>query len=280
MSVVSARGNDVDLMPFDRRRATFALKALEWADVVVAVTRDLARKAAALSGRNDVRVIHNGVDTELFSPQPPDPDLREQLGLDDRPVIAFLGEARAKKGLGPMLRVYPRLYEAVLAQMLLVGGVRSDDKEMVKFFQRQHPDLPFHLLPPRPNIEMPKFYALSDIVILPSLRDGLPNTLLEAMACGRPVVASAVGGMLDVVTDGHDGLLLPARDDGLWINTLQRLLLDSETCSQLGAAARQTVLARFTVERELASWQALYQEFLSPQDGHRPPEGAPLTAAR
>ncbi len=263
-SVVSARGNDVDLMPFDRRRATFALKALEWADVVVAVTCDLARKAEALTGRKDVRVIHNGVDTELFSPQPPDADLREHLGLTDRPVVAFVGEARAKKGLGPMLRVYPRLYEVVAVQMLLVGGVRSDDKEMVKFFQRQHRALPFHLLPPRPNIEMPKFYALSDIVILPSLRDGLPNTLLEAMACGRPVVASAVGGMLDVVTDGHDGLLLPARDDDLWVHTLQQLLLDPETCSQLGASARRTVLDRFTVERELASWQALYQELMPP----------------
>jgi glycosyltransferase involved in cell wall biosynthesis len=263
-SVVSARGNDVDLMPFDRRRATFALKALEWADAVVAVTRDLARKAAALSGRDDVQIIHNGVDTELFAPQPPDPDLRERLGLDDRPVIAFLGEARAKKGLGRMLRIYPRLCEAVPVQMLLVGGVRKDDKEMVKFFQRQHRDLPFHLVPPQPNIEMPKYYALSDIVILPSLRDGLPNTLLEAMACGRLVVASAVGGMLDVVSDGYDGLLLPARDDDAWVDSLQRLLLDPQTRDQLGSAARQTVGARFTVEREQAAWLALYRALLSP----------------
>ena len=263
-SVVSARGNDVDLMPFDRRRATFALKALEWADAVVAVTRDLARKAAALSGRDDVQIIHNGVDTELFSPRPPDPDLREHLGLDDRPVIAFLGEARAKKGLGRMLRIYPRLCEAVPVQMLLVGGVRKDDKEMVKFFQRQHRDLPFHLVPPQPNIEMPKYYALSDVVILPSLRDGLPNTLLEAMACGRPVVASAVGGMLDVVSDGHDGVLLPARDDDAWVDTLQRLLLDPQTRDQLGSAARQTVRTRFTMEREQAAWLALYRALLSP----------------
>lgn len=263
-SVVSARGNDVDLMPFDRRRATFALKALEWADAVVAVTHDLARKAAALSGRDDVRVIHNGVDARLFCPLQPDPDLRQRLGLDDHPVIAFLGEARAKKGLGRMLRITPRLYETVPVQMLLVGGVRKDDKEMVKFFQRQHRDLPFHLIPPQPHIDMPRYYALSDIVILPSLRDGLPNTLLEAMACARPVVASAVGGMLDVVTDGHDAILLPVRDDDAWVDTLHRLLLDPETRDRLGSAARQTVTARFTVEREQAAWMALYQELLSP----------------
>ena len=135
---------------------------------------------------------------------------------------------------------------------------------MVKFFQRQHRDLPFHLIPPQPHIDMPRYYALSDIVILPSLRDGLPNTLLEAMACARSVVASAVGGMLDVVTDGHDAILLPAGDDDAWVDTLHRLLLDPETRDRLGSAARQTVTARFTVEREQAAWMALYQELLSP----------------
>lgn len=262
-SIVGVRGNDVDLMPFDRRRATFALQALEWATAIAAVSNDLARKAAALSGRDDVCVIHNGVDAELFAPQPPDPELRRRLGLDDRPVVGFAGEARTKKGLGRMLRIYPRLYEALPAQLLLVGGVRKDDKEMVRFFRRQHRDLPFHLLPPQPHAAMPAYYALCDVVILPSLRDGLPNTLLEAMACGRPVVASAVGGMLDVVADGCDGLLLPARDDDAWVDALRRLLLDPEARRRLGAAARQTVQARFTVERELSSWLALYRELLS-----------------
>ncbi len=262
-SVVAVRGNDGDLQPFDRQRAVFVLKALEWADATVAVTHDLARKAMALSGRDGGRVIHNGVDTDLFCPLAPDPALRRSLGLDDRPVIAFVGEARAKKGLGRLLRVYPHLHGRVPVQMMLVGGVRKDDKEMVKFFQRRHPDLPLHLLPPQPNIDMARYYALADVVILPSLRDGLPNTLLEAMACGRPVVASAVGGMLDVVTSGHDGLLLPPRDDDAWLEALHRLLLDPEARQQFGAAARQTMQTHFTIERELAAWLALYQELIS-----------------
>lgn len=262
-SVAAARGNDVDIIAFDPDRATLVLKALEWAAAIVAVTHDLARKATALSGRDEVHVIHNGVDADLFCPQAPDPSLRRRLGLDDRPIIAFVGEARAKKGLGRLLRVYPLLYERVPVQLVLVGGVRKEDREMVEFFRRQHPDLPFHLLPPRPNAEMPAYYALSELVILPSLRDGLPNTLLEAMACGRPVVASAVGGMLDVVTDGHDGLLLPCRDDDAWLEALHRLLLDPETRAQLGAAARRTVAGRFTLRQELEAWLALYRQVLA-----------------
>lgn len=279
-SVVSARGNDIDVMPFDYRRAVFVLKALEWADAIVAVTQEMVQKTAALSGREDIRLIHNGVDASMFAPQEPNQALRTSLGLDKRPVIGFIGEARAKKGLGRLLRVYPRLYTRIPSQLLFVGGVRKDDKAMIKFFQRQHPDLPLRLVSPQSHEKMPQYYALCDLVVLPSLRDGLPNTLLEAMACGRPVVASAVGGMVDALTDGRDGVLLPVRDDDAWVNTLERLLMDSQTCQELGAAARHTVTTRFTVERELNSWLALYQELLSPATERKPPTNSRQTAPR
>ncbi len=262
-SVVGARGNDLDVMPFDHRRAAFVFKALEWADAVTAVTQDLARKATALSGRADIYITHNGVDVDLFAPQPSDPALRARLGLDERPVIGFIGEARAKKGLGRILRIFPHLCEKVAAQLIFVGGVRRDDEAMLDFFRRQHPDLPLIVVPPQPNEEMSPYYALCDVVILPSLRDGLPNTLLEAMACGRPVLASAVGGMLDVVTDGLDGVLLPARDDHVWIEALHQALLDPTARGRLGTAARQTILERFTLDRELETLLTVYRGLLS-----------------
>ncbi|NOZ07030.1 MAG: glycosyltransferase family 4 protein [Chloroflexi bacterium] len=262
-SVVSVRGNDLDVMPFDNRRAPFVFKSLEWADAIVAVTRDLARKAQALSGRADVRVIHNGVDAQRFAPQAPPPALRATLQLDERPVIGFTGEARAKKGLGRMLRVFARLNETLATQMLLVGGVRQEDRAMVEFFRKQHPDLPLHIVPPQPNEALPPYYALCDVVILPSLRDGLPNTLLEAMACGRPVVASAVGGMLDVLTDGVDGIMLPPVDDAAWVDTLHRLLHDPPAREQLGTSARRTVVTRFTTAGERDATLALYREVVA-----------------
>ncbi len=262
VSIVSARGNDIDLMPFDDRRAIFIYKALEWANSVTAVTQDLARKITALSGRTDIHLTQNGVDAAHFTPQPPNSKLQTALKLDDRPVIGFLGEARTKKGLGRLLRIFPQLYQKIPVQMLLVGGVRQKDKAMLDFFQQQHPDLPLRLVPARPNREMPPYYALCDIVVLPSLRDGLPNTLLEAMACGRPVVASAVGGMLDVVSDGLDGILLSLNDD-VWVDTLHKLLLNPQAREQLGQTARQTVQAHFTPARELETLLAVYEQTLS-----------------
>ena len=278
-SVVSARGNDIDVMPFDFRRAAYVFKALEWADGIIAVTHDIARKAAALSGRQDIAVIHNGVDSGLFRPLRPDPGLRADLGLDERPVIGFTGEARAKKGLGPLLRLFARLSETTPAQLLLIGGVRERDQPLVDYFRRNHPHLPLHIIPTLPNHQMPPYYALLDLVLLPSLRDGLPNTLLEAMACGRPVVASAVGGMPEVITDGRDGLLLPARDDQRWLETVTRLLADQPAREQLGAAARQTIIRRFSPDREVAQLLALYDQLQSSvKSGPGPPTARPSAA--
>lgn len=262
-SVVAARGNDLDAMPFDQRRAVFVFKALEWANAVTAVTRDLVRKATALSKRDDVHYVPNGVDGALFAPGPPDPALRAELGFDERPVIGFVGEARAKKGLGRILRLFPKLYQKLACHLLLVGGVRQDDANMVDFFRRSHPDLPLHVIPPQPLEALPAYYLLCDVVILPSLHDGMPNALLEAMACARPVLASAVGGMLDVVTDGRDGVLLPPRDDRAWVDALRRVLRDPDQRTRLGAAARETILTRFTPEQELAALLAIYRR-LSP----------------
>jgi glycosyltransferase involved in cell wall biosynthesis len=79
------------------------------------------------------------------------------------------------------------------------------------------------------------------------------------MACGRPVAASAVGGMLDVVTDGFDGMLLPTRDDHAWVGVLHQMLMDPEARQQLGSTARQTILGRFTTDQELKAILSVYE---------------------
>jgi len=261
-AVVSARGNDLDVMPFDPNRASFIFKALEWADAVTAVTQDLARKAKARSGREDVQVIYNGVNADLFTPSSPDPELRSIIGLGQGPVVGFVGEARAKKGIGALLRIFPRIHEETGAQLLFVGGMRREAQEMLELFRRRYPHIPLILVPPQPYEEMPRYYALLDVLVMPSLRDGLPNAILEAMACGRPVVASNVGGMPDAITNGVDGILLPPGEDEAWVEAITWLIENPQEAERLGCAARNTVTERFTVERELRETLSLYESIL------------------
>lgn len=264
-AIASARGNDAAVLPFDERRAALVIQALSRAHAVTSVTRELSRKITAVSGRESVHVIYNGVDTDHFKPKPADAQLRRDLGLDERPIIGFLGEARAKKGLGMLLRVYASVTQQQPAQLLLVGGVRKEDRPMTELFRRQYPQLPLRIVEYLPHAELPPYYALCDLVVLPSLRDGLPNGLLEAMACGRPVIASAVGGMLDVVENGVNGVLLPPQNDALWEESLLHYLEDKQSCARLAQAGRESVLERFTFAHELRAWTNLYHDLLTEQ---------------
>jgi glycosyltransferase involved in cell wall biosynthesis len=97
------------------------------------------------------------------------------------------------------------------------------------------------------------------VLVLPSLRDGLPNALLEGMACGRAVVATDVGGMPDVLRDGENGILVPAGDVERLADSIRALLDDRDRRKQLGQEARLTVQEGFTPERELDLTQQVYR---------------------
>ncbi|MCB8967753.1 MAG: glycosyltransferase family 4 protein [Ardenticatenaceae bacterium] len=269
--VVSARGNDLERAVFDAGRGGGVLWALQGADVVTAVSHDLSRKARALAPDARVEVIHNGVDTALFHPACADATLRQQLGIPtDAPIFGFVGEARQKKGLTILLMALSRLAAAAFAEvapwLLLVGGVRKDDKELVRVFKAQQPQVKVKTLPYMPAEVLPVYYNLFDLLLLPSLRDGLPNALLEGMACERPILATHVGGIPDALRHGENGwLVAPGDVEGL-VTAVSYLFAYPDLRAQLGRAARQTVLQQFTPAQELQANLTLYHDLLAARD--------------
>lgn len=257
-TVVSARGNDLDRAVFDPAARAGVLRALDLCDVVTAVSHDLARKARALAPRARVEVVANGVDATLFRPLPADAGRRAELALEGRAVVGFSGELRVKKGLVPLLDALGRLSETRALALLAVGGVRRDDEGLLALLRRRHPRLAVALLDWREPADLPALYALMDVFAHPSLRDGLPNALLEAMACARPVVAADAGGIPDVVAHGAQGLLVGPGDADALTAALSTLLDDQRRAAALGQAAREIVARDFTPEREIERYLALY----------------------
>jgi glycosyltransferase involved in cell wall biosynthesis len=257
-AVVSVRGNDLDRAVFDPGRAAHTLYALAQAQAVTANSQDLARKAQALAPGARVTLVPNGVDAGCFAPAPPDPRLRAAFGLDERPVIGFVGEARAKKGLGALLLAFAEVARRRPAQLLLVGGARADDKDLVRVFRQQNPGLKVRLVPYDQPKDMPACYNLIDVLALPSVRDGLPNALLEGMACARAVVGTLAGGIPDALRDGENGRLVPIGDVGALAGAIDDLLDDPEERARLGANARATVMREFPPEREVARTLEVY----------------------
>jgi glycosyltransferase involved in cell wall biosynthesis len=149
------------------------------------------------------------------------------------------------------------------AALMLIGGVRAgDDESLVTIFQKQNPDLPLIVTPYMPHDALPAYYRALDVLALPSLQDGLPNALLEGMACGCAVVASTAGGIPDVLRHGENGLLVPPRDSTALAFAITTLLDDPAERARLGENARATVLRDYAPEQELERNLAVYRQIL------------------
>jgi glycosyltransferase involved in cell wall biosynthesis len=261
-SVISAYNNDLDRQTFDATGAPFVFKALEWADVLTAVSEDVARTMRAMSGRHDIDVIHNSVDVELFTPNAIDEGLRDRLGLDENLVLGFIGEATAEKGLPMLLRAFARVASQVPVHLVFVGGILARDQPVMDRFLRTYPHFSVRQIPYQSHQVLASYYNLMDLVLLPLQRNGLPNILLEAMACARPVVATSVGGIVDVVTHGQDGWLIPPDDEDALVESILTLSAATDVRERIGSAARAQICAEYASSLELASYLAIYERLL------------------
>lgn len=265
-SVISTRGNDLERAVFDPSRASHILYSLQHASAVTTNANELARKARALMPGLEVTVIPNGVDTELFRPLPRNNALGESLSLINRGklemnsrVIGFAGELREKKGLRPLLSAYVEVNKKNPATFLIVGDVRAgEDRHTFEDFKLSNPQSRIVVTGFVSTDDLPAYYSLMDIFVQPSLRDGLPNALLEAMACEKPVIATPVGGIVDVVTDCKNGRLVSTNNVDELADVMDELLTNEKLRKELGSASRQTIIDRFTLPSELDGNLAVY----------------------
>ncbi len=259
-SVVSARGNDLDRSLFHPGKAAHILYALKHSNAVTANTNQLVRKAQALAPDQNVVHIPNGVDSELFCPGQPDRGFLRNTGLENCQLIGFSGEARGKKGLATQLLAFEKIAVQREVALLLAGGVRKgEDQELLDVFKAQRPSLKIITLPHTPLAQMPDFYRSLDVFWMPSWRDGLPNALLEAMACEKAVVATPVGGMVDLISSPETGCLVPAGDVTALAETTLRLLDSQVERQAIGRAARDWVCQNYTIKRELEENLQVYR---------------------
>ena len=210
-AVVALRGNDVDRDPYHAATLPFVELAVSRAAAVTAVSSQMARTARTLFGR-DVTFVSNSVDRAQFRADPSGArELRAQLELDNRPVLGIFGELKQKRGLDRLVPLADMLDDF---QLLIVGRVRPQVRSHVPAQARV-------LGPIASTQELCAAYTLCDAVLQPSHHDGMPNVVLEAMACGRAVLASPVGGMLDLIEHDVNGWL--CADETAWREALGRV---------------------------------------------------------
>lgn len=272
--VVSLHGSDIYLAERHWALSLAAAGAFRAAAVVTACSGDLRSRALRLGARPASScVIPYGVNPQQFRPDPAArAAVRRELGLaEGAPLVLGLGRLVAKKGFGVLLDAWPAVLRASPAATLAIVGYG----DLRGPLERQAAGLGLGGSVRFPGqLERDKaaaYVAAADVFALPIVRDGvdgLPNALLEAMGAGRPVVASRVAGVPDVVDDGVHGLVVPERDPAALAGAITRLLSDPATAARLGAAARARVERELTWERAAERYEAALRAAVGAQTVH------------
>ncbi|MEV6737758.1 glycogen synthase [Streptomyces sp. NPDC051104] len=244
--------------------------AIEAADAVIAVSGAMRDDILACYPALDparVHVVHNGIDTTLYRPDP-GTDVLARIGVDpDRPYVLFVGRITRQKGVPHLLRAVRHIDPA--AQVVLCAGA-PDTPEIDREFRDLFEDLSkgregVHWIPsmlPRP--EVIQLLTHATVFVCPSVYEPLGIVNLEAMACGTAVVASRTGGIPEVVDDGRTGLLVDV-DDGFeehLARALDAVLADPVAARRMGEAGRERAAGEFGWDAVARRTVRLYEDVL------------------
>jgi glycosyltransferase involved in cell wall biosynthesis len=246
---------------------------LEWVlrlikpDVVVGCHEGQALEVAPAVRRASpgIRVvaITNGVDTDVYSPPPGGtPDPRSPFRFGAKRVVLIVGHLSEVKGYPTFLEAAARIVPASEDVAFVSLGGETTSPGYKAFLERRALELGIqahvHFLGWREDV--PDVIRAADVMVLPSLDEGLPIAILEAMACGRPVVATPVGGVPEAVVDGQTGYLVPPKDPAALAEAVLRLLDDPILARRLGDEGRRRAETVLSIGRVASRVESLYEE--------------------
>jgi glycosyltransferase involved in cell wall biosynthesis len=229
-------------------------------DRLIAVSRSIERKLHQ-EGRDMIPVdlIYNGVDLQRYDHQEPCCTLPDEYGMEPgSKVVGVVARLEPEKGHPTLFDAWPIVLRAVPDSYLLVvgEGSRRDALEA----QARELRIAHRVVFTGRRDDVPAVTAALDVAVLPSYREAQGLTILEAMALSRPVVASDVGGIPEMIQDGKTGLLVPPHDPEALAAAIIRLLTNHPLADTLGRAGHDLVHDRFCIELMVRAIEAIYDE--------------------
>jgi phosphatidyl-myo-inositol dimannoside synthase len=261
--LISLYGSDVSLAERYEWAGRAARRAFERAQAVTACSAALGARADALGAPTlRTETIRHGVDSAAFNPGRADPLVRERLS-EGRPndlLLVAAGRLVEVKGFEYLIEAASRV-DGIRVAIIGEGELRPKLEELARTLRAPVTfvgNLPYH-------DQVADAMATADAIVVPSVVDragrvdGLPSTVLEAMASGTAVIATRVGGIPEVISDGENGLLVPEKDPVAMAAAIASLK-DSHERGRLGTEARRTALEGLTWEETLNRFEACYAE--------------------
>jgi glycosyltransferase involved in cell wall biosynthesis len=233
-------------------------------DQVLSISDALKRRLAKKIGRleSKIKAVMNGVDLQRFSNHLPRGKIRNSLGISSHSiVIGTVGRFEPVKDQATFLRamaILLKTYSNNIKAILVGDGPLREDLHAVTSKLKINEHVTF--LGKRDDI--PDLLRVMDIFVLPSISEGISNTILEAMASALPVVATDVGGTPEIVENGVTGLLVPKENPEIMARSLLELIEDQEKRKTMGQQGRKNAEKYFSIERMVDTYESLYISLL------------------
>jgi len=238
--------------------------AIKGADRIVAVSEAMKAKLGKIGiPEQKITVIYNAIEDNGFYKEPPDPNLRKKFAPDDETLlVGVIGRLSREKGQRFFLEAWEKVYRHIPnAKALLIGD--GPDREILEKICKEkglHESVLFlgHQLNPHP------FYRVLDLVVMPSLSEGLPNVPLEAMAHKKAIIATSVGGTPEIIEDGKNGILVEPGDVESLSAAIIELFLNKEKRDSLVENGLSSLYPKFSPSLRAEKIINLYGEMLHP----------------
>lgn len=254
-----ARGSDVNVYPSESR-ASFLLTryVIENCDAPAATSKALAEKMSSMSRvPRKISVLYKSVDTQLFATHGDKALLRKRLGIPLQAFVAiFVGNLSHDKGVTDLSAAWTNITEKLPISILVLIGDGPLSGKLAALGST------VLVCGPRPNAEVALWMQASDVLVLPSYSEGLPNVVLEAMACELPVVATPVGGIPEAVVHGKTGFLLPVGDRCKLASSILTLAQNENLRCSMGKAGRKRIQTVFRWDTYVSHATELYHSVL------------------
>jgi glycosyltransferase involved in cell wall biosynthesis len=233
---------------------------------VISVSRTVADQFQRIGAPNErITVIPNGVDLEEYNCLPRKDAFRKRLRIrDDRKILLTIGRLERIKGFQYLIEALPKVLEKVSVDLIVGGPEFNYGAQLRKLAKERKVDDHVVFYGPMNQKEKLEAMAAADAIVVPSLYEGFGIVLLEAMAAGKPVVATTTGVAREVIRDGRNGFLIPPGDARTLAEKLCRLLTDNRLSSLISRQSRKAVKV-FSWKTIAAETLEVYERCLSAQ---------------
>ena len=265
--VCSLRGSDVNVYPhYGKLSMRLTEKVITRADRLVSVSNALKTEAGFIAkAKKDISVVYNGCDNDIFTVNREFRQYsRKILGIPEAAkVLIFAGDISIDKGIVELIEAFKKVRsKKANLHLVLIGAPKGsqETKTLTRITGSMNGSL--HMTGRLEHLEIPRYLNAGDIFVLPSHSEGLPNAILEAMACSLPVIATRVGGIPEAVEDGKSGILTEKKDTNSLARAMEYLIENGVAAKEMGVYGRKIMESRFSWKKNAQKIIEIYREII------------------